>query len=108
MLRKVRPGSRWISSPRKTTCHSYTHLKEREQQNRRIRRCRLPGEPSGATPPVPGRMLADLLATLRCYCDTLQRQGDSYEAWIGLSEIFAALDDHERVRRCRHVASLLA
>lgn len=49
-------------------------------------------------------MPSALLATLRSYCNTLQRDGDSYEAWIGLSEIFAALEDHERVRHCRDVA----
>jgi len=47
---------------------------------------------------------SDLIATLRSYYDTLRRDGDSYETWFGLSEIFAALEDHERVRHCRDVA----
>jgi len=100
--RKVRPGSRWISTPRNTPCQNKAHLNEREQLNRRIRRCRLLGEPSGAV--ASGSAPSDLLGTLQGYCDALQRNGDSFEAWIGLSEVFAVLHDHERVRHCREVA----
>jgi hypothetical protein len=71
--------------------------------NRRIRRCRPPVEPSGAVSRRSSTP-SNLLATLRTYCDALQQDGDSYDAWIGLSEVFAALDDQERVRCCRDVA----
>lgn len=102
--RKVRPSSRWITTPRNTPCQTETHLNEREQLNRRIRRCRLLGEPSAAVASGRGNPPSDLLGTLQGYCDALQRNGDSFEAWIGLSEVFAALHDHERVRHCRDVA----
>jgi hypothetical protein len=102
--RKVRTGGRWISTPRNTPCQSEAHLNEREQLNRRIRRCRLPGEPSGAVDSEQGSAPSDLLGTLQGYCDALQRNGDSFEAWIGLSHVFAALNDHQRVRHCRDVA----
>ena len=101
--RKVRASSRWMSSPRNTPCQPQTHLSEREQLNRRIRRCLLPAEPSAAVSFTTPRS-SDVLRNLRTYYDALRRDEDCYAAWIGLSQVFAALEDHERVRSCRDVA----
>ena len=86
MRRKVRTSSRWITSPRNTPHPSNAHLIEREQLNRRTRRCRLLGEPSAARASAPTRETSDLLAILQAHYDTLRRDGDSYEVWIGLAK----------------------
>lgn len=101
--RKVRAGSRWNQLPRNTPCQPEPLLSEREQLNRRIRRCRLSAEPS-AVLPTTSREPSDLLLSLQTYYEALRRDEDCYTAWIGLSWIFAALEDHERVRHCRNVA----
>lgn len=105
MRRKVRPGGRWILNPRNTTCQMDTPPQEREQLIRRIRRHRLPGEPSESnSPSVPSAVPFDLLGTLRDLCRTVQQDGDSFEAWIGLSRLFEALDERGRSGRCLDVA----
>ena len=111
MRRKVRPGSRWILNPRNTTCLMDTPPQEREQLIRRIRRHRLPGEPSDSislSDPAgrsePGGVPIDLLGTLRDLCQTLQKDRDAFEAWFGLSRIFEALEESGRSGRCLDVA----
>src|SRR5262245_16044578 len=106
MHRKVRPGSRWMNAPRNTPCLPNTHLKEREQQIRQIRRNRLPGEPSGILPVLTSRP-DHFLAALRALTECLQQDGDCTRAWSGLSLVFEAMNDDERSAQCRDVARWL-
>jgi len=107
MHRKVRPGSRWMNTPRNIPCLPDTHLLEREQETRHIRRHRLPGEPSGI-PPFPTLRPAEFLAALRRLSERLERDGHSLQAWSRLSLVFAAMDDRARSERCRDIARSLS
>lgn len=95
---------RMMKNPRNTPRQPNTHLLEREQKIRRIRRHRLLGETSKTLPPVLTRVPGDLLGALRDYCQTLEQDGDSCEAWLGLSTLFDALEDSARSGLCRGVA----
>jgi hypothetical protein len=44
---------------------------------------------------------------MRYYEGTLQRDNDSYSAWMGLSYLFETLSDEHRAGQCRGVARLL-
>lgn len=107
MHRKDRPGSRWNSTPRNTPCHPDTHPVEREQALRHKRRHRLPGEPSEtlsfSTSARPVRTLVRMKRLQR----TLERDGDSHEAWSDLAGLFAAIDDRRRSRLCESIARTL-
>lgn len=107
MHRKVRPDNWWMIDPRNTPHHPDTHLVEREQALRHIRRHRLPGEPSGNTQVLINRPADDLLAALRLLVDSLEKDCDSFRAWSGLSIVFEAMDDRERSGRCRNIARWL-
>jgi hypothetical protein len=95
-----------INTPRNTACLSDTHLIEREQL-RRIRRNRLPGEPSGI-PLVLTRRPDEFLQALRALGERLARDGDSHLTWNGLSLVFEAMDDRTRSERCRDIARCLS
>ena len=96
-----------MNTPRNIPCLPDTHLIEREQQLRHIRRNRLPGEPSGL-PPVLTRQPDEFLAALRALGRRLERDGDSSRAWSGLSLVFDAMDDRERSEQCRDIARWLS
>jgi hypothetical protein len=90
--------------PRNTPRQPHTHPIEREQEIRRIRRHRLLGEVSASTASFSTGFPAGLVGALRECCQTLERDRDSYDAWVSLSRLFEELDDTARSRMCRGVA----
>lgn len=49
----------------------------------------------------------DLLGALQCFQQALDGDIDSYEAWLGLAQIFVDLHDTSRAVRCLAVARRL-
>lgn len=98
MHRKDRPGSRWSNTPRNTPCHPDTHPEEREQALRHKRRHRLPGDPSETLSTVD---------RLKGLYSTLEKNGDSHQAWSDLAGVFADLSDRRRSTLCEHIAKNL-
>ncbi len=97
MIQREQPGGRRNDSlqPEPTNRLS-RHLKP-EQEIRRIRQ----GRPSGAL------LFDDCVGAMRDLEGTLQRDNDSYLAWMGLSYLFETLSDERRAGQCRGVARLL-
>jgi hypothetical protein len=44
---------------------------------------------------------------MRYFEETLQRDGDSYSAWMGLSYLFETMSDERRAGQCRGIARRL-
>ncbi len=97
MSQREQPGGRWNDSlQQEPTNRPSRHLKP-EQEIRRIRQ----GRPPGAL------LFDDCVGAMRYYEGTLQRDNDSYSAWMGLSYLFETLSDERRAGQCRGIARLL-
>ena len=107
MHRKDRPGSRWNNTPRNTPCHPDTHPEEREQALRHKRRHRLPGEPSETLLSALEREINSTVGRLKGLYRTLEKNGDSHQAWSDLAGVFADLSDRRRSTLCEHIAKNL-
>ena len=95
MSQRELPGGRWNDSLQSDPSNGQSRHLEPEQKIRRIRQSRLLGA-----------LLCDddPLEALRYFQQSLQQDGDSYSAWIGLSYLFETLSDERRAGQCRGIA----
>ena len=94
MSQRELPGGRWNDSLQSDPSNGQSRHLEPEQKIRRIRQSRLLG----------ALLYDDPVDALRYFEQTLQQNGDSYSAWIGLSYLFETLSDERRAGQCRGIA----
>jgi len=94
MSEKEQPGGRWKDTLQSEPTNGHSRHLEPEQKIRRFRQGRLSGAP----------LIDDRLGALRYFEESLQRDADSYAAWMGLSYLFESLADERRAGQCRGVA----
>ena len=97
MSGREQPGGRWKDTLQSEPTNGQSRHLEPEQEIRRIRQ----GRPPGALP------IAGCLGALRYFEESLQRDADSYAAWMGLSYLFDSLADERRAGQCRGIARRL-
>lgn len=97
MSQREQPGGRWNDTLQLNPTNGQSRHLEPEQKIRRIRQGRLLG----------ALLFDDCLGAMRYFEETLQRDGDSYSAWMGLSYLFETLSDERRAGQCRGIARRL-
>ena len=97
MSQREQPGGRWKDPLQHNPTNGHSRHLEPEQEIRRIRQSRLLG----------ALISDDYVGAMRYFEQTLQQNGDSYSAWMGLSYLFETLSDERRAGQCRGIARRL-